>query len=149
MAKNHAAKNRGNPKKKYNMAYACFTCCKAFKHPYVEGKWNGICAECKSETFNMGRKFRSPAKDEKGKWKVIEYIRRLGKWGNFSSADGKTLPFPKTLRDAKDFVEKIEMEKAKGEMTARKLELQIERQRKARKKRAEVRRKMAELGKLK
>ena len=125
------------------MAFACFSCRKTFKHPYVEGEWIRKCAECGEESFNMGRKFRSPHKENRAEWKIIEFIARSGEWGNFRSASRKPLPFPRTLKEAKQFVEQIEKERILRDQIDREENALFEQKRKARKKRMAIRRKLA------
>lgn len=149
MAKNHAAKNRIGPKASYKMAFACFSCRKTFKRPYVEGEWSQPCAECKEVAFNMGRHFRSPPREDKLKWQIIEYITRVGEWGRFRAANHMPIPFPRTMKGAKLFVEQIEKERILRKQIEREHELELERKRSARKKRAAIRRKMPLPGKLK
>lgn len=118
----------------YLVSFACFQCRKTFKHTILKDEELRICTICKKPEFNMGRKFRSPAKNKKVEWDIIEFITRQGYWGKFQSATGKKIAFPKTLDQAQEFIEKIKSQKKERNKIQRNSELKTERERKNRKK---------------
>jgi uncharacterized Zn finger protein (UPF0148 family) len=119
----------------YLVAFACFKCRRAFKHPLIQGEWERICPVCKGTEYAMGRKFRSPAKDKILEWKIIELITIRGYWGDFQSATGRRIPFPKTMEKAKEFLEEIDRQKLLAARIRKANEMRVKRDQKARMKR--------------
>ncbi len=55
------------------VSYACFTCRKSFKKPFVPDR-RYKCPQCAQDMAHLGRSFKAPRKTEKQQW---EKVRRL------------------------------------------------------------------------
>jgi hypothetical protein len=102
-------------KYQYMCAFACIACRKAFKRPitppYDKNDFIKECPHCKSHSYNVGRKFRTPKiSDDKG-WKLVEFLIQNGfLFHNVYIQDEKPVlvkvPYPQTLQEAQEFVKK-------------------------------------------
>jgi hypothetical protein len=97
----------------YAMSFACFTCKTAHKRHFDGAPCDYPntmeCPICKNTTFNLGRHFKAPKKSDSAQWKKVEFLVdhgflfqkiRLDKNGY------ESVPYPDTLAEAKEFVEK-------------------------------------------
>ena len=96
----------------YNMAFACFECCKSFKREFI--LTNGVpvelkCPECGGTSYNFGRHFKAPKKSDKKQWKKVKFLFDHGFRFHkirIGSRDKDTVPYPETMEQAKEFVVK-------------------------------------------
>ncbi len=95
----------------YNMAFACFQCCKSFKREidYHSDKWlkELKCPECGGPSYNFGRHFKAPKKSDKKQWQKVRLLFDNG--FQFQKIydqenNGLQIPYPETLEQAKEFV---------------------------------------------
>jgi len=57
------------------------------------------CPQCRGVAIGLSRKFKAPRKNDLAQWKKVEYLVRNG---FYFEPIGE--PYPKTLRDAMEFV---------------------------------------------
>ena len=94
----------------YNMAFACLTCYKSFKREFdlvEECPMTLKCPECGGSAHNFGRHFKAPKKSNKKQWDKIRFLLEHGfrfQKIRVGSGHHDTLPYPKTLEEAKEFV---------------------------------------------
>lgn len=93
----------------YMMSFACFECCKAFKREYELG--SGIqalpCPQCGSLAHNLGRHFKPPKKSDTEQWNKVKFLFEHGfrfQKIRTGSSHHETVPYPKTLNEAREFV---------------------------------------------
>lgn len=107
-----ATKNVGP---EYAMSFACFTCRTANKRHFESAPCDYpdtmMCPICKEATFNLGRHFKAPKKSDLSQWKKVEFLVEHGFVFQKIRLNGNTfesVPYPKTLSEAKEFVIKYE-----------------------------------------
>ena len=105
--------SRNSMSSPYNMAFACFQCCKSFKREidYHSDKWlkELKCPECGGPSYNFGRHFKAPKKLDKKQWQKVRLLFDNG--FQFQKIydqenNGIQIPYPETLEQAKEFVER-------------------------------------------
>lgn len=96
----------------YNMAFACLDCCKSFKREFIltERRPNElVCPECRGAAYNFGRHFKAPKKSDKKQWAKVRYLFDHGfrfQKIRLNPNSFDSVPYPETLSQAKEFVEK-------------------------------------------
>lgn len=101
---------------KYLFAYACTSCRKAFKRPVLGQDFEADrikkCPHCGAKAYNLGRRFKAPKMtDDKG-WALVAFMIDNGFFFNAAYVKAESgpglvhVPYPKTLREAQEFVEK-------------------------------------------
>ncbi|QBY06273.1 hypothetical protein E2K93_17150 [Thalassotalea sp. HSM 43] len=95
------------------MSYVCFECCKSFMRQLPKPERNPetmTCPDCGNHSYNFGRHFKPPKKSDKKQWDKIRFLFKHGfrfqKIRNNPDNYYDTVPFPKTLEQAKEFVVK-------------------------------------------
>lgn len=93
------------------MSYACFECRKSFKRKHdVDGGVRSLpCPQCAGPAFNLGRHFKPPKKDDTAQWEKVRFLFEHGfRFQKIRTGPGHhdTVPYPKTMKEAKTFVEK-------------------------------------------
>ena len=109
-----------NPKVKvsgpdYSMSYACLSCKTAHKR-HVDGNPSEYplkmeCPICKATTFNLGRHFKAPKKSDNAQWRKVAFLIEHGFLFQKIRPDPnsyESVPYPKTLEEAKEFVIKYQ-----------------------------------------
>ena len=97
----------------YSMSYACLSCKTAHKR-HVEGSpldypMKMDCPICKGVTYNLGRHFKAPKKSDDAQWKKVAFLIEHGflfQKIRVSPNSYESVPYPKTLDEAKKFVVK-------------------------------------------
>lgn len=98
----------------YNIAFACMNCESSFKRPIdlaEDYKEKLPCPQCGGNAYNFGRHFKPPKKNDKKQWEKIRFLFQHGfRFQKVYPADSNTIsiPYPKTLQEAKEFVIKYE-----------------------------------------
>jgi len=99
----------------YAMAFACLTCRTSNKRhfdvPPSDYPKTMECPICKSEAFNLGRHFKAPRKTNLAQWKKIEFLIEHGFFFQKIRIDKnsyESVPYPRTLAEAKVFVKRYE-----------------------------------------
>lgn len=93
----------------YLAAHACFDCRKSFKRKPDIRQLVKLCPDCGGPAVNLGRKFKPPAKDKVSEWEVVRFLYESG--FPFHSVGE---PYPRTMSEAKDFVQRYEASKIKS-----------------------------------
>ena len=99
----------------YSVSYACLSCKTAHKR-HIAGAPSDYplkmeCPICKGTTFNLGRHFKAPKRSDDAQWKKVAFLIEHGFLFQKirpipNSYD--SVPYPKTLAEAKEFVVKYE-----------------------------------------
>ena len=91
---------------KYLVSCACFNCYKSFKRHLNEHYFDAnqpICPNCGNVTIVMGRKFKTPKKNDAKEWKKIAILLRAGfKVGSHSIANLRN--YPSQLNNTAEFI---------------------------------------------
>jgi len=90
-------------------AFVCLTCRKSFKRycPIDENVDKLACPHCGKVSYNFGRNFHTPKTSDSAQWEKIEFLFNNGfRFQKIYNASYQTIPYPKTLDEAKDFVKK-------------------------------------------
>jgi hypothetical protein len=96
----------------YNMSFACFVCCKSFKREFNLSKGcpeTLICPNCGGKAINLGRHFKPPQETDKKQWKKVRFLVDHGfRFQKVYDKDnaGLHIPYPETLEQAKEFVDR-------------------------------------------
>lgn len=96
----------------YNMAFACLECRKSFKREFDLAKdcpSELTCPECSGIAHNFGRHFKAPKRSDLKQWKKIAFLFEHGfRFQKIRLVKNslESIPYPDTLEDAKEFVEK-------------------------------------------
>ncbi len=100
-------------KSNYRLAYACLTCRKSFKRGKPAAKEffpdTMPCPNCGRLALNFGRHFKAPKKNDDAQWKKVRYLAEHGFWFqriHIGEKAENVVPYPDTLEQARDFVEK-------------------------------------------
>ncbi len=95
----------------YAMSFACLNCRKSFKR-HCDALPKDYpsklpCIECNCIAYNLGRNFKPPKKSDIKQWEKIKYLIDHGFLFQKISIDpnsNESIPYPKDLDEAKDFV---------------------------------------------
>jgi len=97
----------------YAMSFVCFTCKTSNMRHFDESPCDYPdtmeCPVCKDLTFNLGRYFKPPKKSDSAQWNKVKFLVEHGFLFQKIRIDSNThesVPYPKTLADAKEFVVK-------------------------------------------
>ncbi|MBW4533462.1 MAG: hypothetical protein KME09_05945 [Pleurocapsa minor HA4230-MV1] len=95
----------------YNVSFACLKCCKSFKREYQIVSKNYFdtlkCPNCGDNAHNFGRHFKAPKSTDKKQWEKIRFLFDNGfifQKIRIGSSHHDIVTYPKTLKDAKNFV---------------------------------------------
>jgi len=90
---------------KYLTSYACLNCRKAFKRR--EGGLTLVCPNCGGAAHRTSRNFKAPKQSDLEQWSKVSFLLHRGfRFTSIRDAAGIRIPYPKTLEEAKEFVEK-------------------------------------------
>lgn len=82
--------------------FACFECRVSFKRPYAGGAWVRKCPQCGGRAIGLSRNFKPPARADLAQWIKVRFLVQNG----FVFQHVADVPYPKTLRAARAFVDK-------------------------------------------
>ena len=96
----------------------CLNCKKAFNKKFDnESDREYKCPECGKQMILLSHRFRPPKKTEDSKWETVKYliengfyyqhIRETNHSNEYLNREEKYVEYPKTLREAKVFVERF------------------------------------------
>lgn len=94
------------------MSYVCLSCCKSFKRALDKPIRNPeikACPECGGNSYNFGRHFKAPKKNDKKQWEKIIFLFEHGfrfQKIRIGEHNHDTISYPATLEEAKEFVVK-------------------------------------------
>ena len=103
------------------MSYACLACKTAHKRA-AHGCNSGFplemeCPNCQGAMYNLGRHFKAPKKSDTEQWKKVAFLIDHGFFFQKIRPDSngnESVPYPKTLDEAKEFVVKYNKWSAKN-----------------------------------
>jgi len=95
----------------YAMSYACLDCKTAHKR-HIDGAPSDYpsiipCPICKSDMYCLGRNFKAPKKSDSSQWAKVQFLISHGFLFQKIRPDGingDSIPYPKTLDEAREFV---------------------------------------------
>jgi hypothetical protein len=97
----------------YSMSFVCLDCktsnMRHFDCPPFDYPGKGECPVCKGVTFNLGRNFKPPKKNDSAQWNKIAYLIEHGFMFQKIrpvTESFESVPYPETLTEAKEFVVK-------------------------------------------
>jgi hypothetical protein len=64
------------------------------------------CPNCDGTAYNVGRKFKTPKRSDASQWEKVKFLFSNGFHFQSVYVDGKRIPYPDTLEEAKEFVKK-------------------------------------------
>lgn len=90
----------------YLISYACLTCRKAFKRHNDPDALTMACPECGGSAHRTSRKFKPPRRTDVRQWEKVRFLLEHGfRFFSVRDSDGKYVQYPKTLEEARTFVE--------------------------------------------
>lgn len=109
--KHHSYFPKAKAVQTYRFPYVCFACRKSFKYP-AQG-FVRYCPQCRAPMEMLSRKFSAPKQKDRAQWQKVEYLVKHGFRFHavFEPAEGgghRRVPYPKTLEEAKVFVQKYQ-----------------------------------------
>jgi hypothetical protein len=95
--------------RRYLFPFVCLDCRKVFKRPFERKHATRPCPVCGKPATQLSRKFKPPKADDKAQWRKVRYLVEHGFL--FQSIydeyhDGRVVPYPESLREARDWVTK-------------------------------------------
>lgn len=103
--------------KTYLYSFACLHCHKSFKYADALFKENNAwrmlpnrkCPQCRSFLVNLGRHFKPPEKTNIKQWEKVKFlVDHNFFFQKLYDKDGNLIPYPATLKEAKEFVIKYQ-----------------------------------------
>ncbi len=88
----------------YLFPYACFKCRRSFKRRPVAEELP--CPNCGGTAIVLSRKFKAPRASARKQWEKVKYLVDHGFPFESVYHDGQPVRYPKTLAEAKEFVER-------------------------------------------
>lgn len=95
----------------YSMAFVCFTCKTSNMRHYdvlpCDYPRTSKCPVCENDTINLGRNFKPPKKTDSSQWAKVKYLVDHGfvfQKVRLERNSYESVPYPKTLSEAKEFV---------------------------------------------
>jgi len=95
----------------YLLPHVCFECRKTFRKPHSDVP--RICPQCAGHLTVLNRKFSAPRKIDIEQWKKVRYLVAHGflfqsVYEPSDSGGIRTVAYPKTLKDAEEFVRQFQ-----------------------------------------
>ena len=90
-------------------AFVCLECRKSFKRNCDTTEYVNelTCPDCGKTAYNFGRNFHVPKMSDQQQWKKIKFLFDNGfSFQKVHDESGQSVPYPKTLEEAKEFVNK-------------------------------------------
>ena len=90
----------------YSFAFDCLNSRKSFKRPGANiGQRK--CPHCGEMAINLGRHFKPPKRNDDAQWEKVQFLIDNGfAFHKVYDDEGIQISYPKTMREAKEFVEK-------------------------------------------
>ncbi len=90
----------------YPCSFTCLNCRKSFKRPGADVSQKK-CPHCGEKAINLGRHFKPPIRTDNAQWEKVRYLIDNGfPFHRVHDGEGMQIQYPKTMSEAKDFVEK-------------------------------------------
>lgn len=94
----------------YHLSFACIDCRKSFKRlvdPLGEIPEKLPCPDCGKSAINLGRHFKPPKRSNTKQWLKVKFLVEHGFCFQRVYAENyEIVPYPDTIEEAKEFVEK-------------------------------------------
>ena len=110
----------------YKMHFVCLECENSFKreveHPDIKNF--GKCSTCEGITYNCGRHFKPPKKEDKKQWKKVRKLISEGFWFQkvyeYSQETGghHHIEYPTTLDEVTEFIARFSKDKNRAKYKA-------------------------------
>jgi hypothetical protein len=85
--------------------FACFECRRAFKRRYDPGIEARPCPACSGTAYRLNRKFKTPPRNDIKQWEKVRFLYEQGfRFQSVPNQDGRAVPYPRTLAEARLFV---------------------------------------------
>lgn len=92
--------------KTYLWSFTCLSCRKSFKRPGAN-VGERKCPHCGDVAINLGRNFKPPKRSDDAQWEKVKFLIAKGfAFHKVYDSDNRLVQYPKTLQEAKEFVEK-------------------------------------------
>ncbi len=94
----------------YLFPFVCLECQKAFKRP-LESNHRRPCPICGNPAIQVSRKFKAPKADDHEQWQKVRLLVEHGFLFQSIYDDqngGLVVPYPTTLKDAREWIKKWE-----------------------------------------
>jgi hypothetical protein len=88
--------------------FACFECRRAFKRGYEPGVEARPCPACGGTAYRLDRKFKPPTRNDIKQWQKVRFLYEQGfRFQSVPNEDGRAVPYPETLAEARLFVQRF------------------------------------------
>ena len=92
----------------FRFPFVCFACRKSFKFPTITTP--RLCPQCRSPMAMLSRKFSAPRSGDIPQWKKVQFLVENGfrfypVYERVEPGGLRVVPYPATLKEAKNFVE--------------------------------------------
>ena len=94
---------------RYLLHFACFGCRRSHKRALEDEEFTKVCPRCGGKAVRVGRHFKAPASDDRAQWEKVRYLVAHGFLFQHvyeNPRSGARVPYPATLQEAKEFVER-------------------------------------------
>ena len=93
--------------REYLFPFACFACRHSFRRPFAPGVDERPCPHCGGRAIRLARKFKAPPTNDKQQWEKVRFLVAHGfRFWSVYDRDGLSVAYPKTLKEAEEFVRK-------------------------------------------
>jgi hypothetical protein len=93
--------------REYLFPFACFACRHSFRRPFAPDVNERPCPHCGAPAIRLARKFKAPPTSDKQQWEKVRFLVAHGfRFWSVHNRDGLSVAYPKTLKEAKEFVRK-------------------------------------------
>src|SRR5262245_19645324 len=93
--------------REYLFPFACFVCRHSFRRPFAPGVNELPCPHCGGRAIRLARKFKASPSSDKQQWEKVRFLVAHGfRFWSVHDRDGLSIAYPKTLKEAQEFVKK-------------------------------------------
>lgn len=106
--KQHAHRPKADSPPACRFPFVCIHCRKSFKYPAQPER--RICPQCRGPMERLSRKFSAPKSSDRMQWRKVQYLVEHGfrfhtAFVQVAPGVARSVDYPRTLREARDFVE--------------------------------------------
>jgi predicted amidophosphoribosyltransferase len=115
--RHHSAFPKAKQVQGFRFPHVCFNCRKSFKFPVQFSA--RLCPECRAPMIRLSRKFSAPKSSDRQQWEKVRYLVESG-FLFYSASEmvgpsaSKRVSYPRTLQEAKLFVERFKSQLSPG-----------------------------------
>ena len=88
--------------------YVCFHCRKSFSagNDFTKFQYSRVCPECLGPMALLNEKFKPPRKDDFTQWEIVKMLVDNGFFYQsiYDPISGERVPYPRTIKDAEEFI---------------------------------------------